>query len=64
MDSNSKTRQVWERTEEPRGSGRPRIKLEEHMAMLAWTKGKNLQEVTRLAKDRKAFRMWRTQPGA
>jgi len=41
MDSNSKTRQVWERrTEEPRGGERPRIKMEEHMGMLAWTKGK------------------------
>jgi hypothetical protein len=33
------------------------------MGMLAWKKGKNLQEVTRLAKDSKVFRMWRTQPG-
>ena len=65
MDSNSKPRQVWERRAEvPRGRGKPRIQLEEHMGMLAWKEGKNLQEVTRLAKDRKAFRMWRTQPGA
>jgi hypothetical protein len=65
MDINSKPRQVWERRAEgPRGRGKPRIQLEEHMGMLAWKEGKNLQEVTRLAKDRKAFRMWQTQPGA
>jgi hypothetical protein len=66
MDSNSKPRQVWEtRAEESPGRGRPRIQLQEHMGMLAWKKGKNLQEVTRLAKeDRRAFRMWRAQPGA
>jgi len=55
MDSNSKPRQVWERTEGLRGKRRPRIQLQEHMGMLAWKKGKNLQEVTRLAKERKAF---------
>jgi len=61
MDSHSKPRQVWERRAEgPRGRGRPRIQLEEHMGMLAWKKREEFAEVTRLAKDWKA----RTQPGA
>jgi hypothetical protein len=46
------------------GRGKPRIEWEEHMRKLTRKKGNTLQEETRLAKDRKAFRIWLMQPDA
>jgi len=57
MDSNKKPRQVWDaRVQGMWGRGRPRIKWEE----LVWKvtkKGKTLQEVTGLMKDREAIQI-------
>jgi hypothetical protein len=61
MDDNRKPRQVWEtrlegarRRERPRTIGGAYVEAE----------GKNLQEATRLVKDRKAFPIWLMQPDA
>ena len=56
MDSNRKSRQLWKtRVEGMQGRGSPRIEWEEYMWKIMRKKGKTLQEVTRLAKDRKTF---------
>jgi hypothetical protein len=64
MDDNRKPRQVWEtrlegarRRERPRTMGGAYLEADEE-------KGKNLQEATRLVKDRKAFPIWLMQPDA
>jgi hypothetical protein len=63
MVGNRKPRQVWEtRIEGTQGRGSPRIDWEEHMQKLTSKKGRMLQEVTRLVKDRKAFWIWLMQP--
>jgi hypothetical protein len=51
------------RAERMQGKGRPSTEWEEHMQMMMMMMimrktGKILQEATRLAKDKKAFRIW------
>ena len=59
MDEQHKTKQVFEaRTEERRRRGRPKKEWEQYVNEVARKRGKEIQEVRKLAQDRKQFSKW------
>jgi len=65
MDRKRKPSQVMEtKVQGVLGRGRPSTECAQHMRKVRREKGKILQEVTRLAKDRKVFQIWLKQSNA
>ena len=46
------------------GTGRPKIEWEDYMGQIMGSKGKSLQEMKRILKDKDKFRWWLHTPNA
>ena len=65
MEEDRKPREVMEaRPEGRRGRGRPRLEWEGYVERLAARRGLSMNDVKRLAQNRREFRKWLVDPDA